>query len=231
MSVDQIATADVMAVLIPHWHTKNETIRRVRQRIGAVIKWAAFKGYRDDNPAGDAISAALPKNGTIRKHQRAFPFAEFGAALDKVKTSGAFKSTVQALEFLVLTACRSSEVRLATWEEMYLGSETWTVPASRMKAKRDYRVPLSARALEILHEAGELSGGSGLVFPSAHGRALSDNTISKLLRDLGIEAVPQGFRSSFRDWAAEWLRRATRGLRARPGACEFRSGGGRLSPD
>ena len=201
--VDQIATADVMAVLIPHWHTKTETMRRVRQRIGAVMKWAVAQGYRDDNPAGDAISAALPKTGTMRKHQRALAFADVGAALDKVKTSGAFKSTVLALEFLVLTACRSSEVRLATWDEVDLGSETWTVPASRMKAKRDHRVPLSARALEILHEARELSGGSGLVFPSAHGRALSDNTISKLLRDLGIEAVPHGFRSSFRDWAAE----------------------------
>ena len=123
--------------------------------------------------------------------------------VNKVRASGAFTSTVLALEFLVLTACRSSEVRLATWDEMDLDSETWTVPASRMKAKRDHRVPLSRRALEILHEARELSGGTGMVFPSAHGRALSDNTISKLLRDLGIEAVPHGFRSSFRDWAAE----------------------------
>ena len=72
-----------------------------------------------------------------------------------------------------------------------------------MKAKRDHRVPPSTRALEVLHQAGELSGGSVLVFPSAHGRALSDNAISKLLRDLGIEAVPHGFRSSFWDWAAE----------------------------
>ena len=201
--VDQIATADVMAVLIPHWHTKTETMRRVRQRIGAVMKWAVAQGYRDDNPAGDAISAALPKTGTVRKHQRALAFAEVGAALDKVRASGAFASTVLALEFLVLTACRSSEVRLARWDEVDLESQTWTVPAGRMKAKRDHRVPLSARALEILHEARELSGGSGLVFPSAHGRALSDNTISKLLRELGIEAVPHGFRSSFRDWAAE----------------------------
>ena len=201
--VDQIATADVMAVLIPHWHTKTETMRRVRQRIGAVMKWAVAQGYRDDNPAGDAISAALPKTGTMRKHQRALPFADVGAALDKVKASGAYKGTALALEFLVLTACRSSEVRLATWDEMDLDSETWKVPAGRMKAKRDHRVPLSARALQVLNEARELSGGSGLVFPSAHGRALSDNTISKLLRDLGIEAVPHGFRSSFRDWAAE----------------------------
>ena len=193
-----------MAVLIPHWHTKTETMRRVRQRIGAVMKWAVAQGYRDDNPAGDAISAALPKTGTVRKHQRALPFAEVGTALDKVRASGAFASTVLALEFLVLTACRSSEVRLARWDEVDIETGTWTVPAGRMKAKRDHRVPLSARALRsTCTRRASLSEDSDLVFPSAHGRALSDNTISKLLRDLGIEAVPHGFRSSFRDWAAE----------------------------
>ena len=201
--VDRIDTADVMAVLIPHWHTKNETMRRVRQRIGAVMKWAVAQGYRGDNPAGDAISAALPKTGTMRRHQRDLPFAEVGSALDKVKGSSAYKGTVLALEFLVLTACRSGEVRLARWDEVDLEAETWTVPASRMKAKRDHRVPLSGRALEILDEARALSDGSDLVFPSAHGRSISDNTVSKLLRELGIEAVPHGFWSSFRGWAAE----------------------------
>ena len=96
--VDRIATADVMAVLIPHWHTKTETMRRVRQRIGAAMKWAVAQGYRHDNPAGDATSAALPKTGTVRKHQRALTFADFGATLDKVKVSGAYRSTVLALE-------------------------------------------------------------------------------------------------------------------------------------
>ena len=201
--VDQITTADVMAVLIPHWHTKNETMRRVRQRIGAVMKWAIAQGYRDDNPAGDAISAALPKNGSVRRHQRALPFPGVGAALEKVKTSGAQTLTALAFEFLVLTATRSGEVRLATWDEVDFDSATWTVPASRMKAKRDHRVPLSARALQILDEARAFEDRSGLIFPSPQGRALSDNTISKLLRELGIEAVPHGFRSSFRDWAAE----------------------------
>ena len=113
--VDQITTADVMAVLIPHWHTKRETMQRVRQRIGTVMKWAVAQGYRDDNPTGDVISAALPKNGGARRHQRALPFGEVGAALHRVKKSGAFEPTVLAFEFLVLTACRSGEVRFATW--------------------------------------------------------------------------------------------------------------------
>ena len=201
--VDQITTADVMAVLIPHWHAKNETMRRVRQRIGAVMKWAVAQGYRGDNPAGDAISAALPKNGSVRQHQRALPFGEVGAALAKVRTSGAHGLTALAFEFLVLTACRSGEVRLATWDEVDRESATWTVPANRMKAKRDHRVPLSARALQVLEEARAFEDGSGLVFPSPRARAISDNTISKLLRELEIDAVPHGFRSSFRDWAAE----------------------------
>ena len=201
--VDRITTADVMAVLVPHWHTRTETMRRVRQRIGAVMKWAVAQGFRADNPAGDAISAALPKTGTVRRHHRALPYTEVGAALDRVKASGARRGTVLALEFLVLTACRSGEVRHATWDEVDIEAETWTVPASRMKAKRDHRVPLSARALEILHEARGLSNGTDWVFPSAQGRAIGDNAVSRLLRDLGIGAVPHGFRSSFRDWAAE----------------------------
>ena len=202
-SVDEITTADVMAVLIPHWHTKTETMRRVRQRIGAVMKWAVAQGHRGDNPAGDAIAAALPKGGSVRQHQRALPFREVGAALARVRTSDAYRPAVLAFEFLVLTACRSGEVRFATWDEIDFASATWTIPARRMKAQREHRVPLSARALEILHEARALADGSGLVFPSQRARAIHGGTVSRLIRELGIDAVPHGFRSSFRDWAAE----------------------------
>ena len=201
--VEEITTADVMAVLVPHWHTKTETMRRVRQRIGAVMKWAIAQGHRADNPAGDAIAAALPKNGSARRHQRALPFGEVGAALAKVRASGAYRPAVLAFEFLVLTACRSGEVRFAAWDEVDLGSATWTIPARRMKAEREHRVPLSARALEVLREAQELRDGSGLVFPSQRARAIHNGTLSKLLHELEIDAVPHGFRSSFRDWAAE----------------------------
>ena len=115
--VDQITTADVMAVLIPHWHTKRETMQRVRQRIGTVMKWAVAQGYRDDNPTGDVISAALPKNG---RHQRR-PSARVavrgsGRCAPQGEEVGCVRSpTVLAFEFLVLTACRSSEVRFASW--------------------------------------------------------------------------------------------------------------------
>ena len=201
--VDRMTTADVMEVLLPMWSTKRETARRVRQRIGAVMKWAVAQGYREDNPAGDAISAALPKNSVRRQHQKALPHAQVGEALARVRASRAHRTTALAFEFLVLTACRSGEVRGARWVEVDKAAATWTVPPARMKAKLEHRVPLSGRAVAVLDEAREIADRSGLVFPSPTGRVLSDSTLSKLLRELGIGAVPHGFRSSFRDWAAE----------------------------
>ena len=201
--VDAVTTADVMAVLLPIWSTKRVTAGRVRQRIGAVMKWAVAQGYRDDNPAGDAISAALPKAAVRKQHMRALPHAEVGAALARVKGSGAYPGTMLAFEFLVLTAARSGEVRNARWEQIDRDGAVWTIPAERMKASREHRVPLSPRALEVLDGAAELFDGQGLVFPSPTGRVLNHATLTNLLHGLGIDAVAHGFRSSFRDWAAE----------------------------
>ena len=201
--VDKINTADVMAVLLPIWNTKRETARRVRQRIGAVMKWAVAKGYRQDNPAGEAIGAALPKNGVRRQHQKALPHSQVADAIGRIRKSGAWTGTKLCFEFIVLTAVRSGEARLAKWEEIDFDEKTWTIPGARMKAGRPHRVPLSKRALEVLADAREVSDSSRLVFPSVTGKAMSDSTISKLLRENGVHAVPHGFRSSFRNWAAE----------------------------
>ena len=201
--VDRIHTSDVMAVLVPIWKAKRETAKRVRTRISAVMRWAVAQGYREDNPAGEAIGAALPKNGVPRRRHRALPYAEVAGAVDTVRRSGAYPGTVLAFEFLVLTASRSGEVRGAVWDEMDLPGRVWRVPGERMKAGREHRVPLSGRALAILQEAQGLADGSGMVFPSARGGPLSGEAIAKLIRALGIAAVPHGFRSSFRDWAAE----------------------------
>ena len=201
--VDEIDTADVMAVLLPIWSTKRVTAKRVRQRIAAVMKWAVAQRHRQDNPAGDAISAALPKNSVPPQHQRALPHAEVAVALDRVRRSAAYRGTALAFEFLVLTACRNSEVRGALWCEIDCARAVWTIPAERMKAGRAHRVPLSSRALAVLDEARTLAGHDGLVFPSPTGRMLNLSTMPTLLRDLKIGAVPHGFRSSFRDWAAE----------------------------
>ena len=201
--VDAISTADVLAALTPIWSTKRETARRVRQRIGAVMKWSIAEGHRDDNPAGDAIAAALPKTGTVRQHQRARLHGEVAGAIAKVRESQAWPATKLALEFVILTACRSGEARGARWDEIDEHPASWSIPGERTKTGRPHRVPLSARALAILNEARTLADGTGLVFPSMTGRVLSDNTLSKLLRENGVEAVPHGFRSSFRDWCSE----------------------------
>ena len=202
MRVDEIGSGDVLRALRPIWNAKRETAHRVRQRISAVMKAAIADGHRLDNPAGDALMAALPKGGEKQRHQRALPHREVAAALESVRRSNAQTSTKLALEFLVLTAARSGEVRLMTWDEVDAAVGLWTVPGSRMKAGREHRVPLSGCAAKVLADAEELRQND-LVFPSATGRRMSDNTLSKLLRDLGIDAVPHGFRSSFRDWCGE----------------------------
>ena len=201
--VDAITTDNVMAVLLPIWSTKRITAQRLRQRIGAVMKWAVAKGYRQDNPAGDAIAAALPNNRVATKHQRALPHAEVGAAVTRVRESGGYPGTVLAFEFLVLTAGRGAEVRGARWAEIDRAGAVWTIPGERMKAGREHRVPLSPRALEVLDEAAALFYGDDPVFPSPTGKVANHSLMATLLRQLEIGAVPHGFRSSFRDWAAE----------------------------
>ena len=143
------------------------------------------------------IDAALPRNGVKRRHMPALPYEDVAECIAKVRGSArASESSKLALEFLVLTAARSGEVRKATWDEMDLDGATWTVPDERMKANREHRVPLSRRALEVLAAAAKLNDGSGLVFPGMRpGRPLSENTHAKLLRELGFDAVTHGFRS------------------------------------
>lgn len=157
--VDTVTAADVMEVLKPVWREKQETARRVRQRISAVMRWAVALGHRRDNPAGDAISQNLPMRRPARKHYPALPYAEVAGALGQVKDSGAYKSTILCFEFLVLTAARSGEARLAKWSE--IDSATWTVPGARMKMGRPHRVPLAHRAVKALPAAEEISEGTG----------------------------------------------------------------------
>ena len=202
--IGEVTTADVLQVLTPIWTGKHETANRVWQRLGAVMDWAFANGYRSDNPAGAALAKVLPKMPKTKEHLTALPYAEVPGALKKVEASGADLSTKLSLAFLVLTAARSSEVRLATWSEVDWVSETWTIPADRMKARREHRVPLSSRSIQVLQDARALDVDAELIFPSPlTGRPLSDMTHPNMLRKLKIQAVPYGFRSSFRDWASE----------------------------
>lgn len=188
MRVCDISTADVMSVLLPIWTEKAETACRVRQRIGAVMKWAIAQGYRPDNPAG----AALPKNASNVKHFQTVHYKKAGVGIQKAKESVAGVTTKLLFEFITLCACRSSEARKATW----------TIPTSRMKAGKEHRVPLSDRAIEILREA-EVVRQNDYVFPSPFGRILSDGTLTKLTHSLEIPETVHGMCSAFRDWVSE----------------------------
>ena len=200
--VDRVTTADVLTILTPIWNEKRETARRVRQRIGKVLDWCVAKGLREDNPVA-SVGAALPSNGNGKAHMKALPHKDVADALEKVRQSGAGLGTKQAMLFLTLTATRSGEVRGARWEEVDLKTRTWTVPGNRTKTGREHHVPLADAAMQLLVNARALRDGSGLIFPSPTGKPMSDSTMSKLLRDLSIPAVPHGFRSSFRDWCAD----------------------------
>ena len=200
--VSEVTSADVLGVLAPIWHEKPETARRVRHRIGAVMQWAVAMEYRTDNPC-ERVAATLGRQRRVVRHMRALPHAEVAEAVATIRASGATTAAKLAFEFLVLTAARSGEVRSARWDEIDLDAEVWTLPAERMKANREHRVPLSCRAADILRTARKLRNGGKLVFPSPRGKPLSDMTLSKLLKEQGVQAVPHGFRSSFRDWAAE----------------------------
>ena len=198
MPVSEVTSADVLEILTPIWHRKAPTARRVRQCLRAVLEWAVAMEFRIDNPC-DRIGPVLGPQQDVTEHMQALPHREVAAVIRKVRASTALPAAKLALEFLVLTA-----VRWAEWEEIDRDGRVWTVPARRAKTNRRHRVPLCGRALEILEAAQALGKGAGpLVFTHGGGKPLHDSALRRLLRELGIAAVPHGFRSSFRDWAGE----------------------------
>lgn len=207
MSVADIELAHVKQVLEPIWQTKTETATRVRQRIEAVLSWASVHGHRSgENPARwkGNLDAVLPAPTKVSKveHHRAMPMDEmhdFMLVLEKRKGIAP-----RCLAFVILTAVRSGEARAATWDEIDLAEKVWTIPGDRMKAGREHRVPLSAPAVELL-EALPRFAGCNLIFPNTQGRKLSDATLAAVLKRMKLHetATVHGFRSTFRDWAAE----------------------------
>jgi integrase len=203
LSVAEIDGHNVRDAVISIWLEKPETARRVRQRINAVIDWAIAKGYRTQPLPLGAMNKSLPKVKNRGNHHPALPYADvpgFFTKLQEKETTGYL-----ALQALILTAARSGEIRGATWSEIDLENGLWTIPAERMKAGREHVVPLSAAAIAVLNRAKEFrEARSDLVFPGRkHRKPLSDMTLTKICRGAGIDAVPHGFRSSFRDWVAE----------------------------
>jgi len=210
--VATISTELVLRVLEPLWTTKTETASRLRGRIEKILGWATFRGYRQgENPARwkDHLEHHLPLRSDVRKvkHHASLPYAELGSFMaDLRKRDG---TAARALEFAILCASRSGEVRGATWEEIDLDRRLWTIPATRMKAEREHIVPLSDIAVGILQAQRALSpvdGGDGpaYAFPAPRGGALSDMSLTAVLKRMGRAGLTQhGFRSTFREWAGE----------------------------
>jgi integrase len=202
--VDTITTDDVLAVLKPIWTTKSETASRVRGRIEKILDAAKAKGYRHgENPArwrGHLDHLLSKKSKLTRAHHAAMPYDHIAALVGRLRESDSVGAL--ALEFCILTAARSGEVLGARWSEIDLDKKIWTVPAHRMKAGREHRVPLSERAVAILRQFAEIRTGD-LVFPGQRKvRPLWSVTMNMALRRMEVEGVTvHGFRSSFRDWA------------------------------
>ena len=200
--VSDIQTADILGILTPIWSSKGETARRVKQRIGTVMKWAIAQGYRADDPTL-ALNQVLPKQNRKPKHRAALPHTDVSECLKSIHQSDAMLSTKLAIELLVLTATRSGEVRLAEWSEVDLETRIWKIPSNRMKMREEHIIPLSNRAIAVLKQAQTLST-DGLIFPGMkRGRPMSDATMSKLVKELGYPVDIHGFRTSFRTWVQE----------------------------
>lgn len=206
--VRDVTKDHVLSVLRPMWTAKPETAARVRSRVELVLSYAMQAGYRPEgaNPARwrGGLDKLLPARSKVARvvHHRALPVGEVGAFYQRLR--GVSGMGARALEFAILTAARSGEVRGATWAEIDVRAKTWTVPADRMKAGKEHRVPLSDAAVALLRHLGADGAQPGmLVFPAPRGGELSDMTLTAVTRRMGTVAVPHGFRSTFRDWAGE----------------------------
>lgn len=202
--VDDISTPDILKVLSPIWLTKPETARRVRQRIRTVLDWAKAAGFRTGENPVDGVGKGLPKQSDRKEHHAALAYADVPAFITSLREAALSEQTHLAFEFLILTAARTSEVLQATWAEFDKNFQVWLIPAERMKAKREHRVPLAPRCAEILKRAKELAGDSSYVFPGrSPKKPLSNMVFLMALRRMERDVTAHGFRSAFRDWAAE----------------------------
>ena len=188
MAVEDVGLEHVLEILQPIWADKTETATRLRQRLEQVFNWATISGYRKaENPARwkGHLDALLPMPTKIKtvNHMAALPWKDIGAFMVELRKREGMGA--RALEFIILTACRSGEARLATWGEIDLDNKVWTIPAERMKAGREHRVPLTDDAIKLLENLPRFEG-SNFVFPGARGGALSDMTISKVCRVMEV---------------------------------------------
>lgn len=207
MRVDEIETEHVLTVLKPHWQRAPETASRLRGRIENVLDAATVMGHRQgDNPArwkGHLKHLLAKPQKLSRGHMSSLAYADMADFMPRLREASG--TAARALEFLILTAARSGEVRGATWQEIDMEAGLWTIPAHRMKADKEHRVPLSGAAVAILESMRTKdTKPDDLVFPGAkRGASMSDMTMTAVMRRMEVAATVHGFRSTFRNWAAE----------------------------
>ena len=201
--VNEIEGPIIRDVLASIWLTKPETARRVRQRIGAVLDWSYAKGFRATEAPMRSLSKGLPRQPKKDGHFEAMPYPNVPSFIEKLRDRASMGRL--ALEALILTATRSGEIRLATWDEVDLEAGLWSIPGERMKMGRPHVVPLSAEAINVFRRAETLRiPATNLVFYGQNvKKPMSDMTLLKILRDAKVAATVHGFRSAFRDWVAE----------------------------
>ncbi|MGR3718191.1 MAG: tyrosine-type recombinase/integrase [Thermohalobaculum sp.] len=200
LPVHVVTQADILRVLAPIWIDKPETARRVRQRLRTVLNWARTAGHYEGMNPVEGVEDGLPRQRAKVQHFRALPYGELPELMRRIEDVDGIGAL--ALQFAILTAARSGEVRGAMWPETDTEARVWTIPADRMKAEVEHRVPLCGEALAVLERVRGLS--EGLVFPSRRaGRPISDMTLSAVLRRLDVDATVHGMRSTFRDWCEE----------------------------
>lgn len=205
LPVSDIDISHLKRVLEPIWLEKTETAKRLRGRIESVLSWATVSGFRSgENPARwkGHLEHVLqtPSKVTKVKHHKAVPWQDVGLFMSDLKQREGISA--KALEFLILTASRSGEVRGATWQEIDLENKMWIIPAERMKAEKEHRVPLSKEVIQIIKKLPKFEGNDHL-FPAPRGGGLSDMALSQVVKRMEVKAVPHGFRSTFRDWCSE----------------------------
>jgi len=199
-----IGTPEILAVLQPIWLIKPETASRVKQRLHAIFDWAKASGFcTGENPV-DGVVRGLPKQNSPDEHHGALPYDQVGAFVQRLRDGPNGVNAKLGFELLILTATRTSEVLEAKWSEFDLKAATWTIPAERMKANKEHRVPLTQRCLDILAEAAKLKRNDDYVFPGRDpGKPLSNMAFLQIVKRMKLDITPHGFRSAFRDWAAE----------------------------
>ena len=205
LPISQITSSDILNVLSPIWNTRTDTARKLKQRIRLIIKWARAKGFFQGDDPVELAEQALPRKKRSDNHHKSLSYKDVPDLIVKIKESKISVPTQLAIQFTILSACRTSEVLRASWDEIDMQNLIWTIPAKRMKTGKIHEVPISSGMKDILKDAKDKIGSPDYIFSSDQsGKELSNNTLRLAVQKrLGVDTTIHGMRSSFKDWASE----------------------------